>query len=159
MKRSEQGFTLAEIIITLVVIALVLAVSYPSLSRATASLSLQTAGRDILSTLRYAREKAVTEQTGMRVLVDINEQTIRLTDDFGEGNRKYMMPENVRIQGVILGGSESTEDVTTVRFLPNGSSASVEILLEARNGAHLKVVSDPLSGGACIRTGSEEDVS
>jgi prepilin-type N-terminal cleavage/methylation domain-containing protein len=159
MNGSQKGFTLLEIIVVLLVISLVIAISYPSLSRGTTSLSLRTTGRDILNTFRYARQKAVTEQTGMRVTVDQENQTLRLTDDFGEGNRQYFLPDNVRIQRVVLGGGRTVDGVATVRFLPNGSSESVEILLESKNGAYLRVISDPITGGACIRSGPGEDVT
>ena len=155
MNGSQKGFTLLELLIVLVVIILVLAVSYPSLSRGTAALSLRTTGRDILNTFRYAREKAVTLQSGMLVTVDRENQKLRLTNDLGEGNREYLLPENVRIERVVMGGTETVEGSATVRFLPNGSSDTVEILLQSRYGSLLKVVSDPISGGACIRPGED----
>jgi len=155
MNGPQKGFTLLELLIVLVIIILVLAVSYPSLSRGTAALSLRTTGRDILNTFRYAREKAVTQQSGMLVTVDSENQKLRLTDDFGEGNREYLLPDNVRIERVVMGGTETVEGSATVRFLPNGSSDTVEILLQSRNGSLLKVISDPISGGACIRPGED----
>ena len=157
MNGSQKGFTLVEVIITLLIITLVLAVSYPSVSRATTSLSLRTTGRDILNTLRYARQKAVTEAMGMQVTVDRENQMLRLTNDLGEGNRVYILPDNVRIQRVFMGGSETYEGVSTVRFLPNGSSDKAEILLESRNGSYLRIVSDPLTGGATIVPGTGEE--
>jgi prepilin-type N-terminal cleavage/methylation domain-containing protein len=159
MKRCQRGFTLLEILITLMVITLVLAVSYQSLSRATTALSLRTTGRDILNTLRYAREKAVTEQAAIRVIVNQDDQSLKLTNDFGEGNRQYLMPETVRIRSVVLNGSISTSGSSTLRFLPNGSSDTAAILIESKTGAYLTIVSDPLTGGACIRTSSGEDAS
>ena len=112
MNRSQKGFTLLEIIITLLVIALVMSIAYPSLSRATASLSLRTTGRDILNTLRFAREKAVTEQIGMCVTIDRENQLLQLTNDFGEGDRKYLMPENVIIRRVYIGGMEPVDSTS-----------------------------------------------
>jgi general secretion pathway protein H len=159
MNRSQKGFTLLEIIITLLVIALVMSIAYPSLSRATASLSLRTTGRDILNTLRFAREKAVTEQIGMCVTIDQENQLLQLTDDFGEGDRKYLLPDNVRIRRVYIGGTEPANGIATVHFLPNGSADAVEILIESKTGAYLRIVSDPLSSGATILNGSGEEIS
>jgi len=159
MNRSQKGFTLLEIIITLLVIALVMSITYPTLSRATASFSLRTTGRDILNTLRLAREAAVTEQIGICVTVDRENQLLQLTNDFGEGNRKYLMPENVRIRRVYIGGMEPADSVATVHFLPNGSADAVEILIESKTGAYLRIVSDPLSSGASILNGSGEEAS
>jgi prepilin-type N-terminal cleavage/methylation domain-containing protein len=154
--RSRQGFTLLEIMLVLLVIVLVMSVAYPSLSRGTAMLSLRTTGRDVLNAFRYAREKAITEQTGMQVIVDRENQKIRLTDDFGEGTREYLLPEKVRIQRVTLAGAETAEGPVVVRFLPNGSSDTAEILIQSETGAYLRIISDPISGGACIRSGPGE---
>ena len=87
MSQSHQkGFTLLELVVVLVVIALAIAISYPSLSRGTSALHLRSVGRDVLNSLRYARERAITEQTVMRVTVNKGERKITLTDDYGEGS-------------------------------------------------------------------------
>jgi len=148
---------LLELIIVVLVMALVLAVSYPSLSRGSASIHLRSTARDVLNTFRFAREKAVTEQVGMKVMVDRQKQQLVLTDDLGDGSRTYDMPKDVKIQRMALAGTEITEGPLTIRFLPNGSSESAEILLESDSGATLRIVSDPITGGARIETGSGEN--
>ena len=156
--RSQKGFTLLEIIITLTVITLALAVSYPSLSRGTTALSLRTTGRDILSILRYAREKAVTEQTGIRIAVDQDNQSVQMINDVDNSTRTYWLPEKVKIRGVFLEGVESDSGISSVRFLPNGSSNAVEIVIESKAGGFMKIVSDPITGVASIQPVSEEDL-
>jgi prepilin-type N-terminal cleavage/methylation domain-containing protein len=153
MNRSrDQGFTLLELLIVVLVIALVLALSYPSLSRGSTALHLRATGRDILNTFRYAREKAVTEQAGMMVTVDREKQELVLSDNLGDGSRKYMLPRDVRIQRIAMGGSEIMEGPLVVRFLPNGSSDSAEVLLKSDAGAFLRIISDPITGGARIES-------
>ena len=156
--RSQKGFTLLEIIITLTVITLVLAVSYPSLSRGTTALSLRTTGRDILSIMRYAREKAVTEQTGMRVVVDQDNQSVLMINDSDNSTRTYWLPENVKIHGVVVEGAESDSGISSIRFLPNGSSNAAQILIESTTGGFIKIVSDPITGVASIQPVTEEDL-
>jgi prepilin-type N-terminal cleavage/methylation domain-containing protein len=158
MNRSgDQGFTLLELLIVVLVIALVLAVSYPSLSRGSASIHLRATGRDVLNTFRYAREKAVTEQTGMKVTVDREKQRLLLTDDLGDGGRTYAMPADVKIHRVALGNAEIVNGPVIVRFLPNGSSDSAEVLLKSDAGSFLRIISDPITGGARIESGSGEN--
>jgi general secretion pathway protein H len=156
--RSQRGFTLLEIIITLTVITLVMAVAYPSLSRGTTTLSLRTTGRDILSILRYAREKAVTEQAGIRVLLDQDKQSVMLINDADNSTRTYSLPEKVKIQTVVVDGVEVDGGVSTVRFMPNGSSSAVEILVKSTTGAAMKIVSDPITGVASIQSVFGEDL-
>ena len=158
MNRSaNQGFTLLELLIVVLVIAMVLAVSYPSLSRGSASIHLRTTGRDVLNTFRYAREKAVTEQIGMKVTVDRQHQRLILANDLGDGSRTYPMPTDVKIHRIALGGNEIMEGPVPVRFLPNGSSDAVEVLLKSDAGSFLRIISDPITGGARIESGSGEN--
>jgi Tfp pilus assembly protein FimT len=135
-----------------------MAVSYPSLSRASASLSLRTSGRDVLNTFRFAREKAVTEQIGMRVAVDGNGQKLTLTNDLGENSRIYPLPLTVKIYRLRLAGSEITNEPMVVRFLPNGSSDSAEVVLRSDAGSFLRILTDPIAGGARIESGRGENL-
>ncbi len=153
---SQAGFTLLEVIVVVFVIALVLAVTYPSLSRGSASIRLRATGRDVLSTFRYAREKAVTEQTGMRVTVDREKQQLVLSDDLGDGARIYKMPENVRIDRIALSGNEIREGPLVVRFLPNGSTENTEVLLRSNTGSVIRIATDPITGGARVVSDSGE---
>jgi prepilin-type N-terminal cleavage/methylation domain-containing protein len=154
----DSGFTILELILVLVIITMVLAVSYPSLSRGSNALRLRATGRDILNTFRFAREKAITEQIGMKVAVDREKQKLILTDYLGDGARTYIMPRDVRIQRIALGGNEIVTDIgMIVRFLPNGSCDSAEVLLQNEKGAWLRVVTDPMTGGARIELGSVEN--
>ena len=146
-----------ELLIVVLVVALVLAISYPSLSRGSASIRLRTTGRDVLNTFRYAREKAVTEQVGMKVTLDREKQSVVLTDDLGDGSRKYNLPMGVKINRVALGGAEVLEGPAVVRFLPNGSSDRVEVLLKSDAGSFLRIISDPITGGARIESGAGEN--
>lgn len=158
MKYSgNQGFTLLELLIVVLVVAMVLAVSYPSLSRGSASIHLRSTGRDVLNAFRFAREKAVTEQIGMKVMVDRENQRLVLANDLGDGSRTYPMPSDVKIHRIALGGREVPEGPVAVRFLPNGSSDAVEVLIKSDFGSFLRIISDPITGGARIETGSGEN--
>ena len=151
MRHSrEKGFTLLELVVVLVVIALAIAISYPSLSRGTSALHLRSVGRDVLNSLRYARERAITEQTVMRVTVNKGERKITLTDDYGEGSRTFVLPDDVRIQSMVLAGQEVREGPLVVRFLPNGSATEAEILLQSVTGGALRIVADSITGGARV---------
>lgn len=152
----QEGFTLLELIIVVIVAGLAVAVSYPALFRGTVAFHLRATGRDVLNCLRYAREKAITEQALTRIVVDKTAQKIFLTDELGEGSRTYSLPRDVKIERMMLAGQEVFESPMVIRFLPNGSAESAEILLRSDTGGVLKVVTDPITGGARIL--SDRDV-
>ena len=153
---GNGGFTLLELILVVLVISLALGVSIPSLSRGTASVQLKTSARDVLNTMRYARERAITEQMVFLVAADAESGRLLLTDEVGDGGRNYELPKEVRIEGFSLGGEQVREGPLVLRFLPNGSTAAAEILLRSRTGAALRVVTDPMTGGARILQGEGE---
>jgi general secretion pathway protein H len=158
MNRSRnQGFTLLELLIVVLLLSVVLAVSYPSISRGSTTLRLRATGRDIFNTFRYAREKAVTEQIGMMVSVDKEKQTLVMSDDLGEGSRTYSLPDDVKILHIALGGTEILEGPLVVRFLPNGSSDSAEVLLRSNKDSYLRIITDPITGGARIESNRGEN--
>jgi len=155
---GDRGFTLLELLIVILVIVLVLAVTYPSLSKGSAAIHLRTTGRDVLNIFRYAREKAVTEQVGMRVTADRERQRLVVADDLGDGGRFYLMPQDVKIERLALGGKEITDASMVIRFLPNGSSDRGEVLLRSEAGSYLRIISDSLTGGARIEAGQGDSL-
>jgi len=144
------GFTLLEIILAMVIMGLALSVTYPALSRGSASLELRAAGRDLLNTLRYAREKAITEGAGSRVVLNREAGTVTLTDPYGEGMRQATLRSGVKIVRLAVGGEEILQGPLVVRFLPNGSTDPAEVVLESKTGVLLAIVTDPITGGARI---------
>lgn len=154
---ADQGFTLLELLMVTIIVALVLAVSYPALSKGSAALHLRSAGRDVLNVFRYAREKAVSEQRGMKVTVDRQKQELVLSDDFGDNSRRYAPPGSVKIQRVDLGDAEVTDGPALIRFLPNGSSDRAKVVLKSETGSTLRIITDPITGGARIEQGPGGD--
>ena len=147
---NNHGFTLLELIVVVLIIALVMGVSYPSMERGSSILNLQTASRDVLNTFRFAREKAISEQASMLLIINRGERTLELANILGEPMRSYTLPRGVYIQSVTRSGSEVNDDVLAVRFAPNGNLENVGIRIAAEGGRRMQIVSDPLGGGARI---------
>lgn len=146
----EQGFTLLELMVVIFIISLIAAVSYPALSRGTASFHLKATGRDIMNTFRFARDKAITEQTGIQIVIDKEKQEIALSDNLGENIRKYLLPHDIKIKRMALADREVLEGSFVIHFWPNGNSENAQVLLSSDAGSLLRIISDPLSGGARI---------
>ena len=145
---GENGFTLLELIVVTLILGLVLGISYPSLERGSSILNLQVTTRDILNVFRFAREKAISEQTSMLLIIDRDERKLSLANILGEPIRAYKLPRGVHIQRMTRAGSEVRENVMTVRFAPNGNLENVGIRIVADGGSGMQIISDPLGGGA-----------
>jgi general secretion pathway protein H len=146
----QQGLSLLELVMVLLVISLAVAISYPALSRGTKAFYLRASGRDLLNTLRYARERAITEQRVMRVVIDRETRGVTLSDEIGDDARSYFLPESIGVQGVMLAGEVVMEGPLIIPFLPNGSSLDAEVLLQSDTGGIVRIVTDPITGGARI---------
>jgi prepilin-type N-terminal cleavage/methylation domain-containing protein len=150
-QRSQSGFTLLELIVVTLIIILVLGISYPSMERGSTILNLQTASRDILNTFRFAREKAISEQTSMLLVINRSERRFELANIFGEPMRSYTLPRGINIQSVTRAGSEVQDNICAVRFAPNGNLENIGIRIVSENGSRrMQIISDPLGGGARI---------
>ena len=69
----------------------------------------------------------------------------------------YRLPDDVKIQRIALGGTEVLEGPMAVRFLPNGSADGAEVLLKSDKDSFLRIVTDPITGGARIESNRGEN--
>jgi general secretion pathway protein H len=154
-ETRDGGFSLLELILVLVVMSLAMVIAYPSMSRGKTAFHLRAVARDVVSSLRLARETAVSEQKTMKVVVDSQAQTVTVSDDVGENPRIYRLPGDVKIEGLTADGQEGLQGPLVIRFLTNGSSDQAQIMVKAETGAHLKVLLDPFIGAARVQLSDE----
>ena len=146
--RPDQGFSLLEVILVLIVMCLVMALTYPSLMRSRTAFHLRAVGRDVIGSMRAARETAVTEQKTMIVTVDHKSQKVTVSDEVGDGARTFQPPPDVTVVGLTLAGEEMVQEPLTIRFLANGSSEEGQIRVQSETGASLRILVDPITGSA-----------
>ena len=153
---GDRGFTILELVLVLVVMSLVAALTYPALLRGRTAFHLRAVGRDVIGSLRYARETAVTEQRVMMVQVDSQAQKLTVSDDVGDGARSLALPADVRLEVPSTSGVSIPNGRLVIRFLPNGSADDAQFLLRSSTGAAMKVVTDAITGMARILAATED---
>src|SRR6266496_4510628 len=79
--RRSQGFTLIELIVVMMLLAIVLAISAPSLSRFFRSRSLESEARRFMALTRHAQSRAVSEGVPMVLWVETKERWYGLNAD------------------------------------------------------------------------------
>ena len=74
----ERGFTSTELMIVVAIMGSVTAVATPSISRWLTSIRMESATREIASTLQLARVKAITQNTSISIHFDTAANTYQM---------------------------------------------------------------------------------
>ncbi|WP_084201349.1 pilus assembly FimT family protein [Geobacter pickeringii] len=88
VKKNINGFTLTEVIVVTAIIAIVASIAAPSIIYWQRNLKAKQAARSIVSTIREARERAISTNTqySVQVTPSSNEYVMK------RGNRRYNTP-------------------------------------------------------------------
>ena len=145
VKVNQRGFTLLELIVVLLVMALAAGLAAPSITRSADGLRMRTEIASFSAVLRHAREQAITTRRPHRVVVDPNQHVIRV----------YTGEEIRRTRTIPSRWTFDTRDAPTlaVRFEPHGSSSGGEYRIAADDIAW-RVTIDAFTGR--VRTVRDE---
>ena len=127
MRDTRSGFTLVEVSLALMLIALLAAVSLPGLVRATGPSSLRIAALQLSAMLREDRNTAQT--TGRLVTSSVAAHAVRA----GASSATLVLPPGATAS--VVGGS-----LLGIRFLPDGHSSGGAIVLASANSRILVAV-------------------
>ncbi len=143
--HSKNGFSLLELIVVLVLVALAAGVVMPSFSRGLRGLALETSGRDLITRMRHARSQAIARQKVFRVILQKEEdETVSdyyiFANEFEQEIRKFLLPEGVSVH------SEQAEFPLRINFYANGRSSGALFTLKLETGREMKIWVDPITG-------------
>ncbi len=146
--QSRRGFTLIEIIVVLVIIAVAMAVVMPSMRTGLAGMRLEAKGRDLVTLCRTARTLAVGEQRVYRIAVQKDRNRIFLVDAYHEKVRDFELTDEIKVSSVKYEGEESRNPAVYISFYPNGRADDAELVLENDRGRKVTVKTDVITGSA-----------
>ena len=115
-KVDARGFTLLELIVTLVVLAVVVGLVAPTIGRSTENLRTRAEVAGFSATFRHAREQAITTRQHYTVVVNPTTRLLTVTtgDDEVRWTRTLSSHVDVRAE---------TPAALTVHFQPQGTSS------------------------------------
>ncbi|MGD8252418.1 MAG: prepilin-type N-terminal cleavage/methylation domain-containing protein [Desulfobacterales bacterium] len=165
---SVGGFTLFEILVVLVIIALAAGIAAPRWVAALPGIQMASAARRTAAIFRYAGSSAVSEQRVYSVSVATAPGTLSLAPvmepgGFGpkgespesEGIKTYQLPDDIVIQGAFNGMGERAIDLLTVFFYPDGGNSGAKLVLAGTRGRRLEIDLDFITGDVKIRDASQ----
>jgi prepilin-type N-terminal cleavage/methylation domain-containing protein len=137
--RSEQGFTLLELIVTLLILMLVVGLSVPVVGRSSDAVRSRAEVAGFSAVLRHARERAITSRLSHTVVIDPTNRSMTVTaGPDSEVRETRPLPERLTVEAI-------PPPALTVRFEPQGTSSGAEYKVKAGDVLY-RVTVDPITG-------------
>jgi general secretion pathway protein H len=140
---TEAGFTLLELLVVLVIIAVTTAIAMPKTRGDSSAMALRSAAVSIAAEFRGARADAIRTSTSQSVMIDVARRTYWAD---GDGNT-HKIPAAVDVTAW-TGNSGSTA-LAMLSFEPDGSSSGGKISLRAGK-SKADVIVDWMTGATQI---------
>jgi len=156
MEDSRAGFTFLEIIVVLAIIALISALVYSTMSSTLGRARMDGTVRDLVTYMKYAREKARAEQIVTAVVLRRQEKDLTIFDDQDNILKQYMLWEEIIFHRILLDGVEVEENQAVIRFYPDGRSTGLALIIGTENGRQKRLKTDILTGNTRIYSPGEE---
>jgi type II secretion system protein H len=127
-KQNRLGFTLMEMVIVVVVIGIIAAMAVPSFITYMPKLKVKSAAREIVSNLRLARSKSVSERRPYGVVFNLSTNTvITFADTNDPASQTYSTSDSLtatRTLGTDIDLSSCTYDNNCVVFNSTGAAST-----------------------------------
>ena len=121
---GARGFTLLELIVTLLIVAIAVGLVAPAIGRSTEAVRTRAEVAGFSATFRHAREQAITTQQTFTVAVNPSSRLQTVTT--GEDEVRWTRTFSARLKI-----EAETPSALTVRFEPQGNSSGGEFRLSA----------------------------
>ncbi len=147
----SQGFTLIELIVVISLISLMLFFAVPRFQGAVFQDNTQQVSRWIMLKIQALKEKAVREQQGYVLHINLNENTIWTTHDaMSEEERQtaeangYRVPTDVNVLDVEYPNEiKASTGLADIHFYQKGFSDKAIIHIEDRHNAQRSFLIEP----------------
>lgn len=150
---KQQGFTLIELIIVLVIVILGFSAIGISISSGNDAAQIKAAARDIVSALRYARGQALMDHEETTVAFDLEENSYTVSNR----DKIYTIPDDISLTVVTAQSELTGQGQGNIRFYADGSSTGGRVTLE-RDKAKLQIDINWLTG-ACELSDTFDDTN
>ena len=137
-KVDARGFTLLELIVTLVVLAVAVGLVAPTIGRSTETLRARAEVAGFSATFRHAREQAITTREPYTVAVNPTNRLVIVTTGEDEVRWTRTISSRVDIRA-------ETPGSLAVRFDPQGTSSGGEYRVSSGKITY-RVTVDPVTG-------------
>lgn len=129
-RRSEAGFSLLEIMVSLAILALAVTLVGVAFGRSSVGFRFDAAAQELALNLREAQARALRSGKDVALVIDVDLRQFRLQNDL-----PVQLPENVTLNVTSAGEVMASSRRPVISFAPDGSSTggSITLTLEDRS--------------------------
>ena len=131
--RKCRGFTLLEVMVVLVIMALILVIVPPFLPNVMASIHVKSAARELAASLKHARTQAIDHQQETTLIVNVDERNYTLNKKL----KTLTLPIDASLSLITAKSEQLSESEGQVRFFPDGSSTGGQVKLAYKDQEYL----------------------
>jgi general secretion pathway protein H len=136
-----RGFTLVELLVVFAIAALLMALVPVAFDRLRESSQYRQTLRDILTDMRSARTRAMSEGSEVRFKVDLAQRMYGV-----DGRPMRDLPQSLELKATVASIEMGQGNVAAIRFLPSGGATGGSIDVVRPSGAGTRLSVDWLSG-------------
>jgi general secretion pathway protein H len=142
-RRPRRGFTLIEMTVVLLIIAIGITLAVPLIEGGFDSREVRRAARQIAATMVHCRGEAISKSAPQELIINPERNTIA-TSDWG---RWAELTDRAVIERVD-GGADVGDGARQILFYPNGSTSGADVVVASRRDRtnRIRITLDPLIG-------------
>jgi general secretion pathway protein H len=146
----SRGFTLIELLVVVTIMAITIGTIVPMMTKSLGNYEVRGAAKQISTTMRYCRNRAVSAKMTFGVIVDRDKKTFAMA----RGDSLFLkksIPGDVEIENMeFVDDSFYTKDKGVFLFYPRGNSNGGKLVLGKEN-THYQILVDPLTGSTKVK--------
>lgn len=123
---KPKGFTLIEMIVVIVIIAVMATVVASNIGAGNQTATLNSAARELSSALRFARGHALTHSKETSFQFNLQNNSYQVTNR----NKVFKISKDIEVTLDVAQSQVSDDEVGAIRFFPDGSSTGGRVTLE-----------------------------
>jgi prepilin-type N-terminal cleavage/methylation domain-containing protein len=159
IKRGEGGVTLIELSVVISIIAIMGVCLAPAIGEWLDNFRIRQAARDIISSLQFAKIKAISNCREYRVVFDAGTDTYQLQQgNLSQKSTRWNSEESKQVPGNVNIVKDATGFGATkgnIQFNPDATSTSGSIFIETAKGKRYRIIIFGTTGRIRMKEGWE----